>query len=244
MTLSPQELFASGASRGTEPRAYPREDGIRPGTLAAVSGAPALSKLTPLSFNETTGFWNVWSAAIAAGVNEVQTYDLKDPTGGTFTITFDGQTTSALAHNASNATVLAALEALSNIAPGDVALSAGPGSTDPVVMTFGGAYAGINVPEISLGVGSLTGQASAPTVSTTLQGAPAAGVGNVEGFLWEDDFSASATLEKQINIFRAGLVHYADIVLPSGEDADDLKAALRSGAREKGLDIQGLSGVH
>jgi YD repeat-containing protein len=40
--------------------------------------------------------------------------------GGTFTLTFDGQTTSAINYNASAATVLAALEALSNIDPGEV----------------------------------------------------------------------------------------------------------------------------
>lgn len=46
------------------------------------------------------------------------------PTGGTFTLTFDGQTTSSIAYNASAATVLSALEALSNIASGDVSVLA------------------------------------------------------------------------------------------------------------------------
>lgn len=47
------------------------------------------------------------------------------PTGGTFTLTYSGQTTAAIAYNASVATVQAALEALSNIAVGDIFVSGG-----------------------------------------------------------------------------------------------------------------------
>lgn len=42
---------------------------------------------------------------------------------GTFTLTFSGQTTGNIAYNADAATVLAALEALSNIDPGDIAVT-------------------------------------------------------------------------------------------------------------------------
>lgn len=42
------------------------------------------------------------------------------PTGGTFTLTYAGQTTSSIAYNASAATIQAALIALSNIAAGEV----------------------------------------------------------------------------------------------------------------------------
>ena len=69
--------------------------------------------------------------------NEVQQFQLYGtPTGGTFTLTFAGQTTSAIAYNASNATIDAALEALSNIGAGDVTIGGGtlPGSA--VTVTF------------------------------------------------------------------------------------------------------------
>ncbi len=43
--------------------------------------------------------------------------------GGTFTLTYNGQTTSPITYNASAAVVQSALEALSNIAAGDVVVS-------------------------------------------------------------------------------------------------------------------------
>jgi len=50
------------------------------------------------------------------GTNEVQDLVFSaSPTGGTFTITFDGSTTAPIAYNASNAAVKAALELLPNI---------------------------------------------------------------------------------------------------------------------------------
>lgn len=77
--------------------------------------------------------------------------------GGTFTITYDGQTTSAIAYNATNATVLAALEALSNIAPGDVVLYGGPVNTAPLRIVFQGTLKGTNVAQVTVDSGSLTG---------------------------------------------------------------------------------------
>ncbi len=61
--------------------------------------------------------------ASPATVNEQQQVSTGGATGGTFTLTFSGQTTTALAYNATAAQVQAALEALSNIAPGDVYVS-------------------------------------------------------------------------------------------------------------------------
>jgi hypothetical protein len=45
------------------------------------------------------------------------------PTGGTFTLTYDGQTTLPIAYNATNGAVQAALVALSNVTIGDVSVS-------------------------------------------------------------------------------------------------------------------------
>lgn len=94
--------------------------------------------------------------------NEVQTVTV-DATGGTFTLTFSGQTTSAIAENASAATVLAALEALSNIAPGDVTVTGSAGG--PYTVTFKGVYANTNVPLMTANAGSLTGGASTVVVA-------------------------------------------------------------------------------
>jgi len=78
-------------------------------------------------------------------------------TGGTFTITYDGQTTSAIAYNATNAVVLTALEALSNLAPGDVVLYGGPVNTAPLRIVFQGTLKGTNVAAVTVDSGSLTG---------------------------------------------------------------------------------------
>ena len=62
------------------------------------------------------------------GRNEKQTISV-DATGGTFTLTFGGQTTSALAFDATGAVVQAALEALSSIGSGNVTVSGSRGGT-------------------------------------------------------------------------------------------------------------------
>lgn len=81
------------------------------------------------------------SAGTVDGVNQKDTADFTGTvTGGTYTWTVDGQTTSALNHNATNAEVQAALEALSTVEPGDALLAGGPGPTDYTV-TWVGRYA-------------------------------------------------------------------------------------------------------
>lgn len=91
----------------------------------------------------------------AAG-SEVQVVTLtSSPTGGTFTLTYSGQTTSAIAYDASAATVDAALEALSNIGAGDVVVTGSAGG--PWTVTFATALAGINVAEMTGSGSGLTG---------------------------------------------------------------------------------------
>jgi hypothetical protein len=58
-----------------------------------------------------------------AGDNVQQVQLTGNPTGGTFTLTFNGQTTSAIAYNASASTVQSALQALSSIGSGNVLVS-------------------------------------------------------------------------------------------------------------------------
>lgn len=103
------------------------------------------------------------------GVNETQTITIS-ATGGTFTLTFAGQTTGAIAWNASAAVVQAALVALSNIAPGDVIVTGGPGATAALTVEFAGAYESTNVAQMTAAAGSLTGGASTATIATTRAG--------------------------------------------------------------------------
>lgn len=105
-------------------------------------------------------------------VNEVETVTV-NATGGTFTLTFSGQTTAAIAFNATAGAVQSALEALSNIAPGDITVTGGPEATGPVTVEFRGAYAGTNVTQMTANSGSLTGGTHTATVATTIGGAAA-----------------------------------------------------------------------
>lgn len=111
------------------------------------------------------------AAVPVAGTDEVQTITVTGtPTGGTFTLTFSGQTTAAIAYNASASAVQSALEALSNIATGDVVCAGGPLPGTPVTVTFGGAYDGANVPQMTATASFTGGTSPAVTVTTTTPG--------------------------------------------------------------------------
>jgi hypothetical protein len=104
-----------------------------------------------------------------AAVQEVQTVTITGtPTGGTFTLTFDGQTTANIAYNAAAAAVQTALENLSNLLPGDVVVTGGPGPGTPWIATFSAALG--NVAQMSA-TGAFTGGATpAVAVTTTTPG--------------------------------------------------------------------------
>jgi hypothetical protein len=109
-----------------------------------------------------------------ADTDDVQTVTITGtPTGGTFTLTLDGQTTSALAYNASAGNVQSALEALTNIGTGNVLCSGGALPGTGVVCTF---RAGMSFRPVDLitHTDSLTGGSSpAVHVTHTTQGAAA-----------------------------------------------------------------------
>lgn len=103
------------------------------------------------------------------------------PTGGTFTLTFDGATTSGIAFNATAATVKTALEALSTINPGDVAVTGSTGG--PYTVVFSGQYVGTDVPAFTASGASLTGGTSpGVTIASVTAGGGTTGV--LEGFLY------------------------------------------------------------
>ncbi|WP_324666443.1 Phage major capsid protein [Mycobacterium canetti] len=96
-----------------------------------------------------------------APVNEVQTVTISgSPTGGTFTLAFRGATTGNIAYNAAAATVQTALEGLSTIGAGNVAVSGSAGG--PYTCTFVGALAGQPIAEMTA-AHALTG-GSTPSV--------------------------------------------------------------------------------
>ncbi len=100
-------------------------------------------------------------------VNEEQTIAITgSPTGGSFTLSFGGETTAPIAFNATAAQVDAALEALSTIGAGNVACSGPDLPGGSIVVEFTGALAGQDVALLTIDDSALTGGTS-PTGSVT-----------------------------------------------------------------------------
>lgn len=104
----------------------------------------------------------------APGTNETQRVTLVNATGGTFTLTFADQTTTTIAFNAPATgvgSVQAALEALSNIGMGDVAVVKVGTS---YLITFQGALAATNVAKVGADGSKLQSTASIGTIDVTV----------------------------------------------------------------------------
>ena len=83
------------------------------------------------------------------------------PTGGTFILTFSGDSTSALSWNSTAAQVQTALQALGNIGSGNVVCSGGPFPTLPIFIVWSGTLAASAYqPPITI-VSNLTGDSAA-----------------------------------------------------------------------------------
>lgn len=106
----------------------------------------------------------------ALAVNEIQTVTITGtPTGGTFTLTYGGQTTAGIAYNAAASAVQSALVALSSISTGNVTVTGSAGG--PYTVTFTGALAGTDVAQMtSSGAGLTGGTSPAATVTTATAG--------------------------------------------------------------------------
>ena len=106
------------------------------------------------------------------GTAEVQTITV-DATGGTFTVTWGGATTTALAFNVSAASFTAAMDVIAGKV-GRVVVTGGPGAAGggtPYTLTWG-VWLG-NVAAPTTNVGSLTGGAGTAAVATTTAGVAA-----------------------------------------------------------------------
>lgn len=122
------------------------------------------------------GFAKALLAGQALGgiTNEAQTVTITGtPTGGSFTLTFNGETTGTIVFNATAAAVQTALEALVGIEVGDVTVTGGPGPGTPYVVTFIGYYAGTNVAQMTAAHTFTGGTAPNVAVTTTTPGADA-----------------------------------------------------------------------
>src|SRR3954447_16799397 len=98
-------------------------------------------------------------------LDEQQTVRATNATGGTFTLTWKGQTTAPLAYNATRDQIDAALEALPNIGANNIQTSGGPVNTANVNVFFRRTLQQSNQDQITANGAALTG--TSPTVATT-----------------------------------------------------------------------------
>lgn len=104
------------------------------------------------------------------GVTGLQTVTITGgATGGTFTLTYSGQTTAGIAWNAAASTVQTALQALSSIGAGNVAVSGNAGG--PWTVQFVGTLAVQTISAMTGSGGSLTGGSPVLTIAVVQAGA-------------------------------------------------------------------------
>lgn len=122
-----------------------------------------------------------------SGVNEVQSIAIVNAIGGTFTLTFDGKTTSGIAYNANAAAIETALEGLDSIGAGNVGVTVG--DDGEFLVEFKGALEETDVALVTANAGSLTGATADASISTITAGGD--DTGEVESTPNEGDFKCS-----------------------------------------------------
>ncbi len=108
-----------------------------------------------------------------SSVCEVQTMSRSaSPTSGTYTLTYEGQTTQEIAYNASIEEIQAALEALSTVNPGDITVggSANGFADGDVTFSFKDTLGDVSM--ISVNDANLSPSGSPATVAETAKGVP------------------------------------------------------------------------
>lgn len=137
---------------------------------------------TPVFLSATAGALSDGALGVGpAGINEQQTVTITgSPVGGDFTLTYAGQTTAAIAYNATAAAVEDALELLSTIGQGNVEAAGGPLPGTAVTVRFIGDLAGQGVAAMTASGAGLTGGTTpAVAVTTPVEGAAGLLVGYV-----------------------------------------------------------------
>jgi len=103
------------------------------------------------------------TAVIDGKSNEVQTATITgSPTGGTFTLTYSGQTTAGIPYNATANTVKNNIQGLSTVGTGNVSVTGSAGG--PYTITFQQDLAGVNAAAMTASGAGLTG-GSSPNVN-------------------------------------------------------------------------------
>jgi hypothetical protein len=165
---NPQFVDRSDELRGTEGAPSQLIDGYEP--AASMQMRAYVDDLIFLL--QLAGFIGVYTAGAGGGTDEVQTVTITGtPTGGTFTLTYEGETTAAIAYNATAAAVQTALEALGTIGAGNVLCAGGPFPGSAVTVTFQNDLGKRNVNQMTAAHSFTGGTTPNVAVSTTTPGA-------------------------------------------------------------------------
>lgn len=141
---------------------------------------------------------------LGSNVDAVQTLtETGSPTGGTFTLTFNGQTTAAIAYDATAAQIASALEALGNIgSSSNITVAGGPINSANVTVTFKGLLGNQPVPLTTVNDSGLTGGTSpAVTAATTTAGQAAEAIIGVFDNKGSDFFGNAVADDEAVAIY-------------------------------------------
>lgn len=167
---------------------------------------------TVLAKKTSTGLYGPYSGT----TEEVQTVTEGGSGLTSFTLTYAGQTTGAIAAGATAAVVQAALEALSNLAPGDVVVTGSAGG--PFTVTFGGTLANTNVAAMTA---TPTGGSGTVTVATLTAGGADGSTNGLEvakGYLFNTIPVKHPAGKAGAPLLTHGAVRVANLPVNSGYD--------------------------
>ena len=164
--------------------------------------SPRLAQVVAIKLAPSTNFLRGTVLGEETGTNEIQTLQITytaAPTGGTFTMTFGGQTTVAIPYNATALDVQQALEGLSTIGDGNVLCTGGPlVGTAKVRIEFRGALAAANQAQLTT-TDSLTGGTAPATVVATVTGGATGNAGRFKP--WDNDNTDGSEKPKGVLMF-------------------------------------------
>jgi len=243
MTLKAQSALTAATDQFSTQLRFENTE-VKNVTFGTDAAAPLLALLTPVAYNESTGYWAKWAKPTP------DVYDIAVTTAytsGTFTVTIDGETTATIAYNDAVVTVQSAVDALSNVRSGDITVTeaaAGGVDVDLGGFTFTflrtGNFRGRAV-TMTADFSSLAGGTGAALTHTT-GGVAANGTDIPKAFVAPTSIQLYANYETVGVVMWAGKVHIDDIAVETADDSDFQYIAKKT-FRGLGIQIEGLAGV-
>lgn len=150
------------------------------------------------------------------GTDAVQSIQIENAIGGTWTATFNGQTTSVIPYNAGANVVQNALVALSTVGLGNVGVYTNPGEPSSVfyVVELGGTLGRLPQPMLTIDVSGLTGVGVLGVVSQVVAG----------GITAFSDTELSANYDLALGNFFLGIAYDFDDLLANAAKFNDYTA--------------------